>query len=94
MTPKQIIDNFIQKQAPFESVAISEFGFIEEQVIEMMKEYAHFMCEKQKEICADNAEADWDYEGRIYSNDESGYCGITAYVLNQSIIQCKNATEI
>lgn len=59
-----------------------------------MKEYAHLMCEKQKIICADNAEADWDYEGRIYSDDESGYCGISCYVLNQSIIQCKNATEI
>lgn len=54
MTPKQIIDNFIQKQDIYESVGITEFGFTEEQIIQMMKEYATLCCEAQKIACAEN----------------------------------------
>lgn len=62
-------------------------------IIKAMKEYAHLMCEKQKEICADNAEADYNWVGK---DEEFNYVptDIEVYVLKQSIIQCKNATEI
>lgn len=59
-----------------------------------MLNFARIMCEKQKEICADNAEADFTLipldEGFSNNVGES----IEVYVLRESIIQCKNATEI
>lgn len=60
-----------------------------------MLNFARIMCEKQKEICADNAEADYTSHG-IVTDIEGfiGYTDIEVYVLKQSIIQCKNATEI
>lgn len=60
---------------------------------ESVKEYAIMLCLKQKEICADNAEADYNWIGK---DEEFNYVptDIEVYVLRESIIQCKNATEI
>lgn len=81
MTPEQILDKYT-------TIIETEFGYTENQIIQMMKEYAHLMCEKQKEICADNADADYQMiTGTIVPD-------IEVYVLKQSILQCKNATEI
>lgn len=64
-------------------------------ILEVMEKYAHLMCEKQKEICADNAEADYTSHGIVTDIEGfTGYTDIEVYVLKQSIIQCKNATEI
>jgi hypothetical protein len=57
-------------------------------MLNLIVEYAHLMCEKQKEICADNAEADYNWVG------DSRNANVEVYVLRESIIQCKNATEI
>lgn len=95
MTPKQVIENYTKRMNDMDSVLISEFGYTENQIIQMMKEYAHLMCEKQKEICADNAEADYTSHGIVTDIEGfTGYTDIEVYVLKQSIIQCKNATEI
>ena len=52
------------------------------------KEYAKIMCEQQKEICADNAEADYvAYGGGMLSHD------IEVYVIKSTILNCKNATD-
>lgn len=58
-----------------------------------MLNFARIMCEKQKEICADNAEADWKITEEMKRNGDFTFEG-EVYVLKQSIIQCKNATEI
>lgn len=64
MTPEQIIKNFIEKQPVFEVAAISEFGFIEKQIIQMMKEYATLCCEAQKNIFLDMIRYSDDYDGK------------------------------
>lgn len=58
------------------------------------KEYAKIMCEQQKEICANSAKADYDIintseRATLFREDN-----IKVYVLKESILQCKNATEI
>ncbi len=59
MTPEEILDKldrFIVETMPHSS----ELCFIKEDVIEAMKDYAIIMCEKQREICAENAELWYD----------------------------------
>jgi len=73
MTPEQILNNYT-------TVIETEFGYTENKIIQMMKEYAHLMCEKQKIICADIIRYSDDYDG--------------VPIDYESIIQCKNATEI
>ena len=59
-----------------------------ESLTRAMLNFARIMCEKQKEICADNADADYQMiTGTIVPD-------IEVYVLKESILQCKNATEI
>ena len=84
MTPKQILDKYT-------TIIETEFGYTDNQIIQMMKEYAHLMCEKQKEICADNAKADYSANK---GQDIWGNTIIEAFVVNSSILNCKNATEI
>lgn len=59
-------------------------------ILEAMEKYAHLMCEKQKEICADNAEADY-----VDLRDGDQFAGdVELYVIKSTILNCKNATEI
>ena len=54
MTSEQIIKNFIAKQSVFEVATISEFGYTENQINQMMKEYATLCCKAQRIACANN----------------------------------------
>jgi hypothetical protein len=49
MTPKQILDKYT-------TVIETEFGYTENQIIQMMKEYATLCCEAQRIACTDNTE--------------------------------------
>ena len=60
---------------------------------ESVQEYAVMLCRKQKEICADNAEADYTWVGK---DEEFNYVptDIEVYVIKSTILNCKNATDI
>lgn len=52
MKPEQILDKYT-------TVIETEFGFSDEQLIQMMMEYATFCCEAQRKACAENALEDF-----------------------------------
>lgn len=61
---------------------------------ESVQEYAVMLCRKQREICADNAQADYNIintseRATLFREDN-----IEVYVLKQSILQCKNAIDL
>jgi len=53
-----------------------------------MIDFARILCQKQKQICADNAEADFDIVGDSNFLEEQV---IEVYVLKESILQAPNA---
>ncbi len=58
----------------------TEFGFANEQIIKMMKEYATLCCEAQKIACADEAIVDYvEIDGNI---------GV--FLIRKSILNTKN----
>lgn len=47
MKPEQILDKYM-------TVIETEFGFSDEQIIQMMKEYATLCCKAQTQACVEN----------------------------------------
>jgi len=91
MTIEQIINNNF-KNLDWDSTAQAyyrlDFTPFMEIIYDSAKEYAKIMCEKQKEICAENEDADYQMiTGTIVPD-------IEVYVLKQSILQCKNAIDL
>ena len=54
-------------------------------VLDVMKEFAIYCCEKQREICAENAETGFN---------EDGICGFVLGVKNDSIINSPLPEEL
>ena len=62
-----------------------------EKVLELMK-----LVRTQTLIeAANKADVDWNYNSKIYNNDETGYTDIEVYVLKESILHLdKNSIEL
>jgi len=64
MTPEQILDKYT-------TVIETEFGYTENQIIQMMKEYATLCCEAQRTACAENSETCYDSAWNIIVDKDS-----------------------
>lgn len=70
MTPKEFVEKqWVKHGQPVNNNGIGVFS--EDEVIEMLTEYAKLMCEEQKEICAESALVEWgegiDYDIKVVS---------------------------
>jgi len=80
MTADNILEKYIEM-----ILNCQEVENVKQYCILAMKEYAHIKCMKQKQICADHAEADMNYVNNELDGD------VEVYVLKESILQCPNA---
>lgn len=76
MTPLQILDKYT-------TVIETEFGYTENQIIQMIKEYATLCCEAQRKACAENANMEVSnslYEGYTGQDIIEGNCNNAQYI--------------
>lgn len=64
MTAKEIIQKFHNNLDTFDLTVLAEFGYTENQIIHLMKEYATFCLEAQKNNFADLVRFSDDYGGK------------------------------
>lgn len=57
--------------------------FPTDEILELLRQFGSIKCKEQREICADNADSDYNFIG---NRDENSH--IEVYVLRHSIIDC------
>ena len=75
------------------SLILIDDSELKDYVVDKMIWFARHMCELQKQECFEQSKADFNFDGFVYSNDESGYTGVDAYVKKDSILNCKNVCD-
>ena len=87
---REIAEKHLDAKLKDLSVNIPNYKHI---AINIMIAFGKEVCELQKTQCLIEAQADFNYDGFIYNNDESGYRDVEAYVKETSISNCKNICD-